>query len=237
MKWLGSIRQTAKVRFRDDKLEISDCGAKVRKLIEEAIAVEGIAVLVKEVSLFAPDFDEKLAALKTDDARTGEMGEAIRHEISKKLDENPVFYTSLKERLEQIIEDRKAKRIDAAKQLELFRALREEMKGQGEAAQKAGMTEAAFAIYGLLTEAPSLKTAEPKGAPYGKIDESKKELASLLEELVEPHVTIVDWTRKDDVQREMRKGIKRQLRAAGYEGAKVDGTAEAIVELMKRRRG
>ena len=35
------------------------------------------------------------------------MEHAIRHEIHVKLDENPAFYASLRERLEKIIEDRK----------------------------------------------------------------------------------------------------------------------------------
>lgn len=81
-----------------------------------------------------------------------------------------------------------------------------------------------------------LKTAEAT-SPYGKLDEATKELAGLLEEQLEPQLRIVDWAKKDDVQREMRRTIKRQLRAAGYEAGRVDGVAEGIVELMKRRRG
>jgi type I restriction enzyme R subunit len=38
------------------------------------------------------------------------------------------------------------------------------------------------------------------------------------------------------VQREMRRLVKRQLRAAAYPRDKVDAVAESIVELMKRRR-
>ena len=49
-------------------------------------------------------------------------------------------------------------------------------------------------------------------------------------------MTIVDWATKDDVQREMRRLIKRQLRAAGFATDKIDPTAESIVDLMKRRR-
>lgn len=164
------------------------------------------------------------------------MEGAIRHEIAKRFDEDPAFYTSFTERLEQIIRDRKAKRIDAAKQLELLRGLRDELKGKGAAARQAGISETAFAIYGVLAEARRWKTAETT-SPYGKLDEATKKLASSLEELLEPHVCIVDWAKKDDVQREMRRTIKRQLRAESYEPAKVDEVAEGIVELMKRRRG
>ena len=61
----GRFERAAAARFRDDKLDISDCGAKVRKLIEEAVIADGIQILVKQVALFSPEFEEKLEALKT----------------------------------------------------------------------------------------------------------------------------------------------------------------------------
>jgi type I restriction enzyme R subunit len=227
----------AAAKYRDDKIDISDCGAKVRKLIEEAVSADGIQILVKQVSLFTPEFEEKLRALKSTEARASEMEHAIKNEIHVKLEENPVFYTSLRERLEQLIDDRKAKRIDAAQQLKLFEDLRKELRGHAQAAENVGLSETGFAIYGILAEPKPLKLAEAPGTPYGKVDESKKELASLLEEQLEPQVNIVDWTKKDDVQREMRKRIKRQLRAAGFKDDKIDPIAETIVDLLKRRRG
>lgn len=236
-KWLGKIRQVAAAKFRDDKIDISDCGAKVRKLIEEAVSAEGIQILVKQVSLFTPEFEEKLKALKSTEARASEMEHAIKNEIHVKLEENPVFYTSLRERLEQLIDDRRAKRIDAAQQLKLFEDLRKELRGHAQAAENVGLSETGFAIYGILAEPKPLKLAEAPGSPYGSVDESKKELASLLEEQLEPQVNIVDWSKKDDVQREMRKRIKRQLRAAGFKDDRIEPIAETIVDLLKRRRG
>jgi len=236
-RWLGKIRATAAAKFRDDKLDISDCGAKVRKLIEEAVIAEGIQVLVKKVSLFTPEFEDKLKSLKSDDARASEMEHAIKHEIHVKLEENPAFFSSLRERLEQIIEDRKAKRIDAAQQLKMFEAIKNDMRGHAEAAEKLGLTETGFAIYGILRGDAPMPVAETPGTPYGsKPDEAKTALASLLEEQLEAQVSIVDWASKDDVQREMRRLIKRQLRAAGFTADKIDPTAENIVDLMKRRR-
>ncbi|HEX7601525.1 MAG TPA: type I restriction endonuclease subunit R, partial [Polyangiaceae bacterium] len=235
-RWLGKIRATAAARYRDDKIDISDCGAKVRQLIEEAVIAEGIQILVKQVSLFTPEFEEKLQALKSDEARASEMEHAIKDEIHVKIDENPAFFTSLRERLETIVADRKAKRIDAAEQMKLFEALTKELRGHADAAETIGLTETGFAIYGLLVERPAMKAAEAKGAAYGATDEAKKELAGLLEEQLGSQVGIVDWMHKDDVQREMRRLIKRQLRAAGYAQDKVDPVAESVVNLLKNRR-
>lgn len=236
-RWLGKIRATAAAKYHDDKLDVSDCGAKVRKLIEEAIVADGMQILVKQVSLFTPEFEERLKALKGDEARASEMEHAIMHEIHVKLEENPVFFTSLRLRLEQIIADRKAKRIDAAQQLKLFEVLKKEMRGHADAAEKLGLTETAFAIYGLLRRDGAPTLAENLAAPYGsKLDDAKSALATVLEEQLEPQVAIVDWIQKSDVQREMRRIIKNQLRAASFPTDAIESTAESIVDLMKRRR-
>jgi type I restriction enzyme R subunit len=234
-KWLGKIRGTAGAKFRDEKLDISDCGAKVRKLIEDAVIADGIQILVKQVSLFTPEFDQKIKALKSDEAKASEMEHAIKNEIHVKLDEDPAFFSSLRERLEKLIEDRKAKRIDAIQQLKLFEQLRSELRGHEQAAESVGLSATAFAIYGLVAEPKPLVAAEGKSAAYGQIDESRRELAALLEEQLTTQVGIVDWQRKDDVQREMRRLIKRQLKAASFPADKVEAVAESVVDLLKRR--
>ncbi len=139
LRWLGKIRQAASVRFRDQRLDISDCGDKVRKLIEESVVAEGIQVLVRKVSIFSKDFGERLELLKTDEAKASEMEHAVRAEIHVRLDEDPAFYKSLREKLEAIIEDRKAKRIDAAQQLLKLQVLVNEMHGRARAAQSVGL--------------------------------------------------------------------------------------------------
>jgi type I restriction enzyme R subunit len=237
MRWFGKIRASAAARFRDDKIDVSDCGAKVRELIENAVIADGIQILVQRVSLFTPEFDKKLAALKTDDARASEMEHAIKSEIHVKLEEDPAFYSSLRERLEKLIADRKAKRIDAAQQLKLFEQLRGEMRSRAQVAESAGMSETGFAIYGLIADPRPTRIGEGAAAYGANIDESKRELATILEEQLEPQVAIVDWATKEDVQKEMRRVIKRQLRAAGFAPDRIDPTAESVVDLMKRRRG
>jgi type I restriction enzyme, R subunit len=229
LKWLGKIRSAAKARFRDDTFDISDCGEKVRKLIEEAVVADGIELLVKEISIFSKDFDEKVEKLRTPEARASEMEHAIKHEIHVRLEENPAFYASLRERLEKLIEDRRLKRIDAAKQLELLKELAGEVRGEANAASDAGLNDMAYAIYGVIHPSVGERPIE--------YDVSSKELASLLDEAVTPHTGIVDWTQKADVQREMRVRIKKHLRAARYDDAKIEKATDAIIDLAKARKG
>ena len=231
LRWLGKIRGTARARYRDDRLDLSGCGEKVRQLIAEAVAADGIEILVKEVQLFSPEFDEKVEALQSDDAKASEMEHAIRHEISVRVEENPAFYQSLRQRLEEIIEQRRRERVDAAEQLSLLNSLREELKGEQTQAQDIGLEARGFAIYGLLKEGRPIQAGE-KTVPY---EAANRELASLIDEAVAPFTELVDWHQKEDVQREMRSKIKRLLRAGGIAPKAVDALAVEIVDLAKVR--
>jgi type I restriction enzyme, R subunit len=238
VKWLGKVRQTARARFQDTRMDISDCGEKVRKLIEEAIVAEGIEILVQKVSLLSKEFDEKVDALKSDEAKASEMEHAIRAEIHVRLEENPAFYTSLKEQLERIIEDRKASRIEQAKQLELLKSLIVDLKNEAGAAEKLGLSENGFAIFGVLAKGPEAtgdKVSETV-ASWGT-DDSRKELASLIEEAVEPFIDLVDWIHKADIERQLRQQVKRQLRAAQCPSDRIEPVTASVVDLLKARQG
>ncbi len=231
LRWLGKIRGTARARYRDDQLDLSGCGEKVRKLIADAVAADGIEILVKEVQLFSPEFDEKVEALKTDEAKASEMEHAIRHEINVRVEENPVFYQSLRARLEEIIEQHRLERLGAAEQLKLFRSLREELQGEQSRGQDIGLEARGYAIYGLLEQTRPVEVQEPT-APYNA---PNRDLASLIDESVTPFTELVDWWEKDDVQRQMRSRIKRHLRASGMASDSVERLASDIVDLTKVR--
>ena len=231
LRWLGKIRGTARARYRDDRLDLSGCGEKVRKLIADAVVADGIELLVREVQLFSQEFDEKVEALATDDAKASEMEHAIRHEINVRVEENPVFYQSLRERLEEIIEQRRQERMDAAEQLKLLNDLRDDLKGEQSQAEEMELDARGFAIYGLLEKQRPRKVKD-RTATY---DAANRDLASLLDEEVTPFTDLVDWQQKDDVQRQMRSRIKRQLRAGGIEDDAVESLATDIVDLAKVR--
>ncbi len=237
LKWLGKIRNAARARYRDSRLDLADCGAKVRKLIEEYIHVSGIEQILEPISIFSERFDQEVAKLTSTEAKASEMEHAIRHEISVRLEEDPVFYQSLKERLEKIIEDRRQERIDAAKQLKLLQTITDEMKNVHKVAEEMGMSETEFAFYNILSKKDgdygdgNISEEQP---PYGDRKEPNKELAGLIFESLEK-LAVVDWIHKDDVQREMRKQIKRHLRAAGYKLEEVEPLTIKLMDLARVR--
>ena len=64
---------------------------------------------------------------------------------------------------------------------------------------------------------------------------ANRDLASLIDEAVAPFTELVDWWQKDDLQRQMRSQIKRQLRARGIAAEAVESLAAEIVDLAKVR--
>jgi type I restriction enzyme R subunit len=234
-KWFGKVRALAAIRYRDTKVDVFDCGARVRRLIADAIVADGIEVLVAPVSLFSPQFSARLAALRSDRARASETAYALRHEASTRHDDDPVFYTSLQARIEALIADLEAGRLDAAAALRAGEALTAEMAAHDAAGDALGLSPTGVALYGLLTRPEATGVADVS-TTYEKIDDAKRALAELVEGQLAPYTALVDWSTKDEVQKEMRRLVKRQLRAASY-GERVDAVAEAVVELLKRRRG
>ena len=241
---LGKIRGAARARYRDDRLDLTGCGEKVRQLIASAVVADGIEILVKEVRIFSPEFDEKMEALKSDRAKASEMEHAIRHEISVRVEENPDYYESLRERLEAIIKERREERIDAAQQLALLNSLREDLKGERAQAEESGLSPRAFAIHSLLqrhqrqAEVGEARAVLGVGeSPSGRrsATSSERDLASQLDTAIVPFTRIVDWKEKGDELRRMEREVKKCFRRNGYRNDAIETLTKEIVEIAKAR--
>lgn len=236
LKWLGKVRNAARIRFRDERFDLTGCRAKVRALIEEHIAAGGVDQLLPPMSILAPEFEEEIRKLGSDEARASEMEHAIRHEIHVRMDESPVFYQSLRERLSQIIEDRRQSRIDAAEQLRLLGTVVQDLKNVHRTAEAIGLDESGLAIYELLGTATDAGGGRANGTAGGggPVDGVRREQAAqILAELQE--LTIVDWVHKEDVQRRMRQAVKRNLRGSNFPREQIESLTARLMDLARVR--
>ncbi|MEW9672405.1 type I restriction endonuclease subunit R [Ammoniphilus sp. 3BR4] len=223
MKFLGKVRLAAKQRYRDEEMDISDCGEKVKQLIAEYIQTNSIEVLHDPIDILSTRFTQKVDELKSDEAKASEIEHAIRHEIRVKIDENPVYYTSLRERLEKLIQAKKDERIESVQLVLELKELINNMRGYTSEAEKTGLTKEEYAFYQLLH----------KELNSNDEDSSIKDLTQILVEDVSELAQVVEWTEKEDVQREMRKKIKRQLRASKCPTEKIESLPQKIIDLAK----
>ncbi|MFH1287156.1 MAG: type I restriction endonuclease subunit R [bacterium] len=250
LKWLGKIRNAAKNRFRDSTLDLSSCGAKVRELIEDHIRTNGIQKLLEPVSIFSKKFDEVVEALTTPEAKASEIEHAIRYEIHIHSEANPVFYQTIKERLERIIDERKQERLNAIEELKHLQSLVSEIRNVGKIAGDLGLSEAEYALYKILKDntidiADNIDAAKSEddsdedkikedAVKYNYKKDNYKELTHFIFASLK-ELTVIDWMHKDDVQREMRKQIKGILREKGCQFEEVEVLTAKIMELAKVR--
>ncbi|MGG0577515.1 type I restriction endonuclease subunit R [Priestia aryabhattai] len=220
LKFLGKIRQLAKSRYREEKMDISDCGEKVKQLIEEHLAAVGIDVVHEPIDILSNKFERRIEEQKTPEGKAAEMEHAIRHEIRVKLEENPVYYTSLKERLEELLQRRKERQTDIEEMLAELRNMVNDMRNTAEKSQEHGFTREQYPFYQML---------ENEMPPYEDIEDLKA-LAHLITDTILEE-TVVEWAKKEDVKREMRKKIKKQLRVSPCPKDKLESLTQQLIDL------
>jgi type I restriction enzyme R subunit len=103
-KRLRYIHKKAQNRYRDENLNLLGIGHKVRNLIDRHIISEGIDPKIKPVDILHADFEKQVEELKSSKAQAAEMEYAVKHHIRIHLDEDPIYYGKLSERLEEILQ-------------------------------------------------------------------------------------------------------------------------------------
>lgn len=166
VKWLSYIRAAAKMRYNpQDKLDISDCGEKVKEIISKHLESSGVISWISPITLFEADFESKIQKNMSDEAVASSMEHAAKNVISLKMDENPVYYTSLLEKLAQILEETKNDWTEKKARLKEF-IDREIKSGETDEASELGLNTKEFAVFETLR-----KVLE------GKSDESSSKVA------------------------------------------------------------
>lgn len=221
LKFLGKVRQAAKSRYRVDEMDISDCGEKVKQLIEEHLAAVGIAVVHEPIDILSNRFEKQIDETKTPEGKAAEMEHAIRHEIRVKMEENPVYYTSLKERLEELLQRRKDRQMDIDELLEEYRNMVNDMQQAAQKGEEHGFTREQYPFYQML---------EKEMPPYDDMEDLKA-LTHFITDVIQQEAHIVEWTNKEDVKREMRKKIKKQLRVSTCPKENLESLTQQLIDL------
>jgi len=219
LKKLAEIRTRARNHYKDDHLSLKECSHKVRMLIDEHVKAENISQLVEPTSIFTEKFDEEIEKLTSDEARASGIEHAIRHEITFKIEEDRIFYETLRDRLDRIISDFQEGRINAAEQLKLVQEVLEEMRHPEKKAQDLGVERHVMPFFNLLSKSGNDN------------DEMKRAASDIYNKL--DGLAVVDWEFKEDIKREMRRNVKRILRATSVDRDEIEAITIKILDLAR----
>jgi type I restriction enzyme R subunit len=103
-KTLGFIYERARNRYREGMPMLGkSVGGKVRQLIDQHVISLGIDPKIPPISITDAQFEEHVDKQVSPRAKASEMEHAVRYHVKKHLQEDPVHYAKLSERLEEIL--------------------------------------------------------------------------------------------------------------------------------------
>ena len=111
--------------------------------------------------------------------------------------------------------------MDIAELVEKLRSMVNDMRNVNQQAQNLGFTREQYPFYQLFQQL--LPDEEHKDA----IDA----LAHLVTDIIAEESQVIDWVNKEDVKREMRKKIKKQLRASVIPKDQIENITQQIMSL------
>ncbi|MEI6068456.1 MAG: HsdR family type I site-specific deoxyribonuclease [Methylococcaceae bacterium] len=224
-KRFGYILRVTKERYKDNSLQLGDAGEKVKRLINEHLISLGINPKVAPVELLSEDFIQKLNehAGDNDEAKASEMEHAIRKHCTVHFNEDPSFYKSLSEKVENLIEKHQGEWNELAKELEKLRGV----AIAGRQAGEEGMSKEATTFYAYI-----VSLSFPDGIVPA---ESKNAIKTLMEQVVEQlqnSIGSIDFWQNPDKQKKMRSELKHCVLLSGVEELK-QNRERIAVEIMK----
>ncbi len=224
-KRFGYILRIAKERYKDTSLSLGDAGQKVKELINDHLISLGINPMVPPVELLADDFIENLHkhAGGNPEAKASEMEHAIRKHCTVHNDEDPAFYKSLSEKVENLIDKYQDQWERLADELEKLRAEAIEGRQNGED----GMSKEATTFFSHIANEAFADGKVPK--------EAKAKMKKLMEAIVDTlqdSIGSIDFWTNSDKQKKTRSEIKTALTLTGIKELK-QNRERVAVEIMK----
>ncbi|SAY38262.1 type I restriction enzyme subunit R domain-containing protein, partial [Candidatus Synechococcus spongiarum] len=233
LKAVGKVVIGCRNRYRDEQLNITGCGEKVRTLIEKHICADGVDPRVPPTKLFDVEFEQVLAAHTNDRARASEVEHAIRAHIKIKLDEDPEYYQSLTHRLEEIIRNHENHWEDLVRQLLVFRDRMEPDKTRQDA--HLGLSEEEGPFYRVLMEEVRQASGDVgmDRDTHQRVVDMTRELVPLLRKATR----IVGFFDKWDEKARVERAIKRVVLLGQPFGSKalVNVVRERFMDLAKAK--
>lgn len=229
-KKLAFIYARARNRYKDTPELGKDVGAKVRKLIDDHVIALGIDPKIPPISLTDADFDTHVSRQANDRAKASEMEHAIRAHIRKHLDEDPVLYRKLSERLRDIL-----KQLDQQWD-ELVAALQKIIDDllAGKTPENEGMPEVPEHCLPFLREL--IETVAGEKLPDGQLLDKLAELTvDLVEHIAEEIKLVGFWrpTRKAQQER-LQTALFEKLIASGLvDITKVEALVDRLMALAR----
>lgn len=217
LKFFQELRAAVKLRY-SDRIDHKEYEAKMRNLMDTYIAAEEVIQITAPVDILnEEEFEDELMRLGSKRAKADAIRTRITKRISEKWDENPAYYKKFSQRIEEILEQYKNKRISEVEYLEkMHTVMKDFRKGYSGATypEKIKHNIHAQAFYGVIKDI----LEESKICEIDQIEKSAEneeiynyegilaDIATDVDIIIERH-SKVDWHNNPDVHKRISQEI------------------------------
>lgn len=223
-KLFNEIKVRARNTYPDDEgLKISaDESLMLQQLINEHLTSQGVTNLLAEpISIIDREKFKEEILNASPGTKMLKMRNQLKHVIKLGMDRNPDFYKPLAQRLEDLLKEYEAQRLDQAQLLIAFATLADEVRNENQEGNAEGfLTEGQIAVFN------SMKTI---------FDGEAASVTTQLFTDIQGELDIVGWEEKGEVKKDMENKIRRLLKA------QLDPTAarlkaRELVEILRKNK-
>ena len=202
-KFYQELRASVKLRY-SDSIDHKEYEAKMHNLMDTYIAAEEVIQITAPVDILNEEqFEDELARLGSPRAKADAIRTRMAKRITEKWDENPIYYKKFSERIEEIINAYKEKRISDAEYLERMNAAKKDFR-QGYSGivypEKIRHNTHAQAFYGVTREIIE------ESIDVANKNDILAEVAIDITLIIEKHWK-VDWHDNPDVHKRISQEI------------------------------
>lgn len=219
-----------KERYKDESLDITDAGEKVKALINEHLISRGINPKIPPVELLSDGFIAHVQkhSCGSAEAKASEMEHAIRKHCTVHFDEDPAFCKQLSEKLEKIVQDHHDNWEALAEDYEHLR--RDAIDGRTKAAEDLTREAAIFYDYVLRLAFDGDEVPTEYRAPL-------KKLMLQIVEILQDTIGVLDFWKKPIEVKKLRGNIDTEILLADIPAlsAKHERIAVDLVKLAEKR--
>lgn len=212
-----------------------DVDAAIRQIVSGALVAgevvdvfEAAGIDRPDISILSEEFLAEVQAMQHKNLAAAMLERLLRGEIRQRKKYSVVQERSFADLLDNALAKYKNRAIDSAEMIGHLLEMARQIRDAHEQGKKLGLTQEEFYFYEALGQNQSAK--EVMG------DKALAKVASELTRIVRENATI-DWTRKKNVQANLRRLVKRQLKKSGYPPDEQKAAAELILEQAKRFAG
>lgn len=214
----GKIYNAMRLNYDIKSPSVLDATPKAKALIHEYLVNSGIKVMHAPVSIYSTEFNDIINQKTSDRAKASLIEHKVRTTIQNLFPTNPVYYTSLRERLDKIIKVHEQDMEEATHLLEELNSLKDGLDVE-KVAKQHKMKKEEFAVYQMLRAGYIQQNAGTNSSSLVLLKEDDEKLSVVSRRILEKltSLAVIDWKYKQEQQKKMLKEIKRELYKLDYD--------------------